>query len=753
MNIKLTFASFVLALLQSVSIRAVPAYPYQIHVKTQEGKDVVIYLHGDENLKYAVSTDGYTLLNDNDIWWYAKEENDRVVKSSHRLMDIDDETQELKQFKEICRKGLVPDRVSDNHLLPNKALRAHAVTNLKPVVGERRALVILMQFKNLAFHKTISDFSALFNALDYHENNATGSVRDFYRFASQGQLDYISDIYGPYTANYNMNYYGGNTATGGNDANAAELCIEAMRNLPDTIDFSKYDNDNDGLIDNVHIIFAGYGEEAGASSSAIWSHEYPHILTIANGIRLAGYSCSPELRGNSGYNLSRIGVICHELGHSLGAMDYYDTNYAVGGEYVGTGKWDIMASGSWNDDGKTPPNFNPYVRTTVFGWNTQEVLTPNQQIVMPQMGMDNIEQTKVYRLETDSPNDYFLLENRQQHGFDAALPGAGLMIYHVHPDIETHRLTNTINATHPQCLYPVCSSYSEPNKKKYGDINTAMCPFPGSNNVKTFSVDSNPSATAWDGSPSNVSLHNIMVYNSNGTITFTTDENGIVVPDDSIEKNVIHKESFETAWDNRHTITSLWGNKTWETYRKGNLVVGADYIPEPTDGKSILMLYSGKSNVISETEAIGENIAVENNRNYVLTIDVYITANANLPTPHFCIYIIDGNGEKVVYSTSETTQGWKHVEIPLTIAGNEFRYKLYGEICSGGIFLDNIILYENEDASSVELLEASTNSNSMSVYSLNGIYIGNYGTSHSSLNKGLYIIYDNKRIRKMFINK
>lgn len=752
MNVKLTFASFVLSLLPSVCIWAVPAYPYQIHVKTQEGKDVVIYLHGDENLKYAVSTDGYTLLNDNDAWWYATVENDRVIKSSYRLMDIDDETQEFKQFKEKCRKGLIPDRISNNQLASNKASGALASTNSTPVVGERRALVILMQFKNLAFRKTKNDFSALFNAEKYHENNATGSVRDYYRFASQGQLDYISDIYGPYTANYDMNYYGGNTAIGGNDAHAVELCIEAMMNLPDTIDFSKYDNDNDGLIDNVHIVFAGYGEEAGASSSTIWSHEYPHLLTISNDIHLAGYSCSPELRGNNGSNISHIGVICHELGHSLGAMDYYDTNYGVGGEYDGTGQWDIMASGSWNDDGKTPPNFNPYVRTTIFGWNTQEVLAPHQQIVMPRMEIGDMEQTKVYKLETNSKNDYFLLENRQQYGFDTALPGAGLMVYHVHPDIDARRRTNTINATHPQCLYPVCSSYSEPNRNKYGNINSTECPFPGSRDVKTFSVDSNPSAIAWDGSAANVSLKNIMVDDSNGTISFTTKGKGVIVPDDCIENNVIHKESFETAWDNTHTITSLWGNKTWQTYKKGNLVVGTDYPPEATDGESILMLYSGKSNTISVTEAIGENITVENEKGYILTIDVYITANASPPTPRFVIYIIDEDGKKIVYSTDETTQGWEHVEIPLTIAGKEFRYTLYGELRSGGIFIDNIILYENDATLPIELLESSINSDSMSVYSLDGTYVGNYQIVRTSLSKGFYLIYDNNRVRKIFIN-
>ena len=68
-----------------------------------------------------------------------------------------------------------------------------------------------------------------------------------------------------------------------------------------------------------------------------------------------GYSCAPELRGNRGSGLSRIGVHCHEIGHSFGAMDFYDTDYEVNGEYAGTGQWDLMASGNWNNEGVSLP--------------------------------------------------------------------------------------------------------------------------------------------------------------------------------------------------------------------------------------------------------------------------------------------------------------------------------------------------------------------------------------------------------------
>lgn len=751
MNIKsILILCTLLSLLNSGHVRAVPAYPHKVTVNTKEGKAVTIYLKGDENLKYAISDDGYTLLSENDEWWYADIENGKVVRSKFRLMAVEDETQDLTDFKENCQKGIVPTRETEAQTAINKIYNSR-IEKTSTVVGKRKALVILMQFRDLAFKTPSSVFDSLFNSIDYHENNFTGSVRDFYQFASQGQLDYISDVYGPYTAINNMRYYGSNTAIGGNDAHAVDLCIEAMMNLPDTVDLSVYDNDNDGMIDNVHIIFAGYGEEAGASSDAIWSHEYPHSLIITNKIRIAGYSCSPELRGNSGNNVSYIGVICHELGHSLGAMDYYDTNYGVGGEYEGTGQWDIMASGSWNDDGRTPPNFNPYVRTSIFGWNAQEILTHNQQIVMPRMETDNAEMTTVYRLNTECKDDYFLLENRQLHGFDTALPGAGLMIYHVHPDIEKYNLTNTINATHPQCLYPVCASYSEPEKKKYGNINSAECPFPGSNYVRNFSIDTNPSAIAWDGSATNVPLQNIEVNYSTGIISFDTG-NGetTVIPDDPLEDGIVYKESFENTLTNTLTVNSIRGNSKWQIYKKGDFVVEADKIPEPTDGNGILMLFSGKSNIISEAEAIGKDIAVETNKDYTLTFDISLTSDVNQDIPQFTLYLDDGEKERAIYTLNVNIESWKQIEIPLTFDTNQFRFKFYGRNVSGGIFIDNIRLYENTDALSIESAWQPTQ-NTVSVYNLNGIYLGNYESIHSSLKTGLYIISEGNETKKILI--
>lgn len=749
---------FIAILLQLVFICrnfAVPAYPSKVVVKTENGKDVAIYMQGDENRKYALTSDGFTLLSNEVGWWYAEENGKgEIIKSSFMLMSEEDETADLKAFKATCPKGLVPKNIVS---FSNRAPRDQKTQANTPIIGERRALVILMQFQDVPFKKSNEDFHSLFNAINYHGDNVTGSVRDYYRFASQGQLDYLSDIYGPYTANNTMSYYGRNASTGGSDAHAVDLCIEAMKHLPDTINFSHYDNDKDGLIDNVHIIYAGYGEEAGGPSYAIWAHEYPHRINLqsAIGYSLAGYSCSPELRSNYGSEISHIGVVCHELGHALGAMDYYDTNYGTGGEYDGTGKWDIMASGSWNDNGRTPPNFNPYVRSTIFGWNKQEVLVPEKNYSMSQMKVENASQTKVYRLETGSEGDYFLLENRQKRGFDAALPGEGLMIYHVHPFIDRYRATNTINASHPQAMYPVCAAGSNPTSKEYGNINSTDCPFPGSHNVSVFSPSTRPAALAWNGSSAKVSISSIAMQSTDGSVTFTTGEgSGDIGPDDGdseqpTNKKLVYFEGFENNIDKKMSATSIIGNSLWCTYRVGDIATNTEYIPSPSNGNGLLMLIAGKESPMSESEIVSQYIEVQAGTNYYISFDICTKILAGVIPPSFKLYIEDKYGEHRLYSVESKVYEWSHVELPVIFADNSFRYKLYGRINTSGIFIDNFSLYGEIIDSSILSLTKEQGSQRAKVYTLKGEFLGYYSDLKSILNNGIYILRQGTHFRKI----
>lgn len=753
----------IIIFLLSLQASAVPAYPGKVDVVVKNGKTVSIYLKGDENFKYALSEDGFTLLSDGTDWLYAKkDENGNLVASKFSLTTMEDADEELKAFKDVCPKHLQNDSPIENTPTRSQA-RKIGIHNGEPIVGQRRALVVLMQYKDVKMTKSHDEFDALFNEIGFSLNNAKGSVRDFYDFASAGQLDYVSDVYGPYTTTNNMRYYGQNASRGGGDTNAIELCLEAIRNLPKDIDFSIYDNDKDGIVDNIHIIFAGYGEEAGASSDAIWSHEYPYKIVMKNevGINFAGYSCTPELRGNMGKKISNIGVICHELGHALGANDYYDTNYAVEGSYEGTGKWDIMASGSWNDDGRLPPNFNPYVRTHDFGWEKQILISSEEAFTLP-MHSYNAEENVVYRLNTAANNDYFLLENRQQDGFDASLPGKGLMIYHVHPNIDDLSSNNSINDTNPQGFYPVCASGSRPSSKQYGNINSGECPFPGTRQVSTFSPSTNPAAKAWDGSQACFSLSGIR-QQQNGSVMFSVIKGDDIIDDpiidDDGEMETVFFDSFETGVV-EYTSTIQMGKKGWTYYPNGQIVSNTEMIPVASDGKKLLMLFAGKTQAICEAEIKKSGISVNPEQKYYLSFDVM---SSYLPTslkPVFKFWIKDDNMQIYSQTLTELKDKWEHIEIPFSSSCNSIEYGFYGNIYSGGIFVDNIKLQTMKTTSIMQptawkdlvfrqshntILITSSVSTYVKIYSLGGLLVEDMQISKGEsinvcLTSGIYVI-------------
>lgn len=501
------------------------AYPYQVNMKQADGTMVTVTIVGDEFVKLYRTLDGYTLMfNDDGHLVYAQQDRRGMLVPTkilaHNLTD--------RGAKEKGVLGAIPKRLTmpkaqldsirnDSALqLEKMAANGSGIVPQKvspmlksssTVTGKRRMLVILMEFPDKKFTKSWDDFDRLMNEPGFADNGAKGSVRDYFAESSLSQLEVVSEVAGPYMANHEMRYYG---ASGlGCDRNPWELIREAVRNADSDVDFSQFDNDNDGVVDGVHIIYAGYGEEAGGGSDAIWAHS-SSISESVDGVVVRKYSCSPELRGNYGQSMTHIGVICHELGHVLGCMDYYDTDYSTGGQYLGTGMWDIMGSGSWNGDGSTPAHFNPDVRSRVFGWTNVQTLDGSQDKI-------EVDAESIYRINTKSSTEYFLLENRRKSGFDMGIPGHGLMIYHVTTDgngITVGEATNKINSSHRQNFYPVAAGNSscylpESLPESYGNINSASCPFPGTGNNNSFSNGTMPAAVSWDGTSAEYGIDNI----------------------------------------------------------------------------------------------------------------------------------------------------------------------------------------------------------------------------------------------------
>ncbi|MBP7564056.1 MAG: M6 family metalloprotease domain-containing protein, partial [Candidatus Cloacimonetes bacterium] len=489
----------VVCLFLMTAIMAVPAFPESLVYRHYE-QNVTVRLMGDERVKWAESEDGYSLMYDRMGYLvYAKSDNKGGMEPSDvKASDIAQRKQSESDFISHTQKQL---RFSQNQIsLIKQIFNIHSRESAKefPSSGNRKLVMLLIGFTDKSFSKTKTEFINLMNQTGYSFNNASGSVKDWFLSNSFNQLNLSTDVYGPYQAAHNMAYYGANDVYG-YDVRPRELVLEAINSADSEVDFSEYDNDDDGYMDGIYLIYAGYGEEAGASSNAIWAHAWSISPVVKDGVYISSYSCSPELSGNSGTNITNIGVICHEFSHVCGLPDFYDTDYSgSGGQSFDLKKWDPMASGSWNNNGKTPPHHNCYSKTAL-GWQNTTILNNSVSLYIPNSHDHNVS----YRFDTSIHNEYFMLENRQKSGWDLYIPHHGLLIYHVDKNLSGWN-TNDINVN------PAHQGMDIEEADNIRSIETySGDPFPGTGNVSTFTDESVPGSLNWNGQATQKPITNI----------------------------------------------------------------------------------------------------------------------------------------------------------------------------------------------------------------------------------------------------
>ncbi|MCL2289439.1 MAG: M6 family metalloprotease domain-containing protein [Bacteroidetes bacterium] len=494
----LSFILLALFIFITPILYAVPATPHPVTLTQPNGDTLTVRIKGDERINWYESMDGYTLLfNQAGYLSYAQlDENGNLQPSDFIATNIDQRNFAIHSFLYKIDKNLFYSDIQKQLMLKIWEIEDEVagMKNDKAVVGQYKTLCAFVQFPEKQMIKSMSEFEGLMNQLGY-TGNGTGSVRDYFKESSYGQFDLIVTLCGIYTAPNSSVYYAGSTP-GDGTYRARELarwCALQVAAEPD-INFADYDSNNDGVVDGFHFIFAGIGQEAGGGAGTIWSHKWQFTPAVTkNGKSISVYSCSPELL--SGTMITTIGVICHEMAHAFGAPDFYDTNYGTGGQYEGTGNWDLMAGGSWNGSpmGNRPPHPNMYTKVQ-FGWVTPMVL--NAPLTVANMP-NSAENPVAYRINTGNGSEHYLLENRQRIRFDTSVPGDGLLIYHVHNSVGT----SCINCTHPQKMYPVCASSNVAipvaGSSNYGNINSAGCPFPGTSGKTSFDGTSTPRMFHW----------------------------------------------------------------------------------------------------------------------------------------------------------------------------------------------------------------------------------------------------------------
>lgn len=412
-----------------------------------------------------------------------------------------------------------------NRLLKMQSVPQKIRISNYPTLGERKALVLLVEFEDVKF-SSVPDAGIYFNALlnepgFTHDNGADGSARDFYIASSDGRFLPNFVTVGPIGLPKTSAYYGGNTG-GKLDEHAHEMLLDACLKIDDHTDFSEFDEDDDGEVDNIYIFYAGYGEADTGEDTHIWPQsnllfDNKGIDLVLDGVRVNHYACSNEIRldGNGIPRLVGIGTFVHEFGHVLGISDHYDSTFA--GRRPGVDNWDTMAAANYFNNTNTPPLFSSFERAEL-GWLEYEELTPHmsgQSFVLAPLSQEN----RAFRVtvpDTDE-NEYFVLECRAQQGWDRFLPGHGLLVWHIDMD-RTAWLNNKVNTdpTHNRVDIIEADGYESIN-------NLAGDPFPGKRKVTSFTFKS------WSGKD----VFSISDINEDvdGNVAFTFNSSVASVPD------------------------------------------------------------------------------------------------------------------------------------------------------------------------------------------------------------------------------
>jgi immune inhibitor A len=353
------------------------------------------------------------------------------------------------------------------------------------------ALALLVDFSD----NPHTESPAHYQSLLFDPANA-GSMTSYYTELSRNQLTVSGEvspqwIRAPHPYAY---YVNGQSGTGDSyPNNTPGLLRDVLVEFCKTDNLKRFDRDGDGYVDGVFLIHAGGGAEAERDKTKrpdkIWSHKWVMPEPFENtGVKVYAYSTEPED--------GRVGVFAHEYGHVLGLPDLYDTTYFT----KGVGDWCLMGGGSWGGDGNRPTRMSAWCLQKL-GWIKPKVVARARTISIPTLATDPKACYKVWT-KGKPGREYFLLENRQQAGMDADLPGGGLAVWH----IDESENENTNPNSYLAGLVQADGQRDLENNANGGDDADL---FPGSKNVRRVSDKTTPHLLSNNGLATGVVLSGI----------------------------------------------------------------------------------------------------------------------------------------------------------------------------------------------------------------------------------------------------
>ena len=273
-------------------------------------------------------------------------------------------------------------------------------------------------------------YNRLFNEKGFNEGMGKGCVADYFREQSEGRVNLQFDIYGPFKSSVNAGHHNGYFY-------GEPIVVESTKKMCETeqADFSIYDWDGDGVVNQVIFIIAGF--TGNINTGYTWPNTGRLSTQLPGGASsdFASISCELWKAGTP----CGIGTIVHEFCHCLGLPDIYPMTPA--NTYSAVDEWDLMDGGNYTNHGWCPPNLTA-MEKMYLGWKSPVELTESTSIQNMRPVSDGGD-TYIIR-NTGNPNEFYLLENRRQEGWDYGCPGNGLLIFHVEYS-KYHWSNNLVN--------------------------------------------------------------------------------------------------------------------------------------------------------------------------------------------------------------------------------------------------------------------------------------------------------------------
>jgi len=529
-------AGLLTALSPAAPAWAVPAAPFIHRLEQSDGTSFTARRWGDENGSGWETEAGHTILFDakQSGWVFAQHDSSGGLRSSGKLVGRENPD---NLFAKKIRPGK-KQRGSQTRAIPGRQAAAADMSESSaaasapqaapqatpPAGGSGNIPVVLVNFNNTTTAYTPEDFTTLLFG------SGNWSMKDYYSEVSYGTFTVSpgpAGVIGWVTAANTHNYYGQNNASG-YDTWPGDLVYEAVQAADATVDFAPYDQDGDCYVDALAIVHQGTGEEASPRSTDIWSHSWDLNSAYYSGsshhgtyttndicaasasqfVKIKKYVIMPEKQGN---DMATMGVFAHEYGHALGLPDLYDTD----GSSEGAGNWSLMAGGSWNGlsrSGDRPAHLDPWSRYAL-NWIAPTRLTSST----PGVNFSPVETgSSFYQLLPGSPQsgagEYFLVENRQKTGFDAGLPGSGLLVWHIDEQIgsdndrEWYPGCTTCTSHYKVALLQADGLYQLEKNSGGGDGGD---PFPGSTSRTTIGALTTPNNSLYSALSSGFSITGI----------------------------------------------------------------------------------------------------------------------------------------------------------------------------------------------------------------------------------------------------